>query len=82
MLNTVTPDLRPFFKRGAGASIQLYMVPGMDHCQGGVGTDTGAARTWIRAFENDIKTRAMTTTRALAKNGASRITITWHLSGR
>lgn len=23
-----------------GKSIQLYMVPGMDHCQGGVGTDT------------------------------------------
>jgi feruloyl esterase len=74
VLNTVTPDLRPFFKRGgkllmyhgwndrqvpamssvtyfesvlktagrdvAGRSIQLYMVPGMDHCQGGVGTDT------------------------------------------
>lgn len=27
--------------RGAvGKSIQLYMVPGMNHCQGGVGTDT------------------------------------------
>ena len=27
--------------RGAvGTSIQLYMVPGMNHCQGGVGTDT------------------------------------------
>ena len=72
-LNTVTPDLRPFFKRGgkllmyhgwndrqvpamssvtyfervlhavgrdaAGSSIQLYMVPGMDHCRGGAGTD-------------------------------------------
>ena len=24
----------------AGRSIQLYMVPGMNHCQGGVGTDT------------------------------------------
>ena len=23
-----------------GKSIQLYMVPGMDHCQGGAGTDT------------------------------------------
>ena len=23
-----------------GKSIQLYMVPGMNHCQGGVGTDT------------------------------------------
>jgi feruloyl esterase len=74
VLNTVTPDLRPFFARGgkllmfhgwndqqvaatssvtyftrvldavgknaAGKSIQLYMVPGMNHCQGGVGTDT------------------------------------------
>ena len=84
-LNTVTPDLRPFFKRGgkllmyhgwndrqvpamssvtlfervlqtagrgvAGRSIQLYMVPGMDHCQGGVGTDTfdkvAAMDEWI-----------------------------------
>jgi feruloyl esterase len=24
----------------AGKSIQLYMVPGMNHCQGGIGTDT------------------------------------------
>ncbi len=85
VLNTVTPDLRPFFKRGgkllmyhgwndrqvpamssvtyfervletagrsaAGRSIQLYMVPGMDHCQGGVGTDTfnkvAAMEEWV-----------------------------------
>jgi len=85
VLNTVTPDLRPFFKRGgkllmyhgwndrqvpamssvsyyervldvagrgsAGTSIQLYMVPGMDHCQGGVGTDTfnkvAAMEEWV-----------------------------------
>jgi len=85
VLNTVTPDLRPFFKRGgkllmyhgwndrqvpamssvtyfervlevagrdaAGKSIQLYMVPGMDHCQGGVGTDTfnkvAAIEEWV-----------------------------------
>jgi len=34
-----------------GKSIQLYMVPGMNHCQGGVGTDTfdkvGAIEGWI-----------------------------------
>ena len=85
VLNTVTPDLRPFFKRGgklmmyhgwndrqvpamssvtyfervlatagrdaAGKSIQLYMIPGMDHCQGGVGTDTfnkvAAIEDWV-----------------------------------
>ena len=86
VLNTVTPDLRPFFKRGGkllmyhgwndqqvpatssvtffervlsrvgpprqpDESIQLYMVPGMDHCQGGVGTDTfdkvAAMEDWI-----------------------------------
>jgi feruloyl esterase len=85
VLNTVTPDLRPFFKRGgkllmyhgwndrqvpamssvtffervlktagrsvAGQSIQLYMVPGMDHCQGGVGTDNfnkvAAMEDWV-----------------------------------
>jgi feruloyl esterase len=37
---------------GAGTSIQLYMVPGMNHCQGGPGTDTfdkvGAMEEWIR----------------------------------
>jgi feruloyl esterase len=27
-------------KGAAGKSIQLYMIPGMDHCQGGPGTDT------------------------------------------
>ena len=27
-------------KSAVGKSIQLYMVPGMTHCQGGVGTDT------------------------------------------
>ena len=27
-------------QRAVGTSIQLYMVPGMNHCQGGVGTDT------------------------------------------
>ena len=84
-LNTVTNDLRPFFKRGgkllmyhgwndrqvpamssvthfervlaatgretAGASIQLYMVPGMDHCRGGAGADTfdkvAAIEQWV-----------------------------------
>ena len=25
---------------GVGTSVQLYMVPGMDHCIGGPGTDT------------------------------------------
>ena len=27
-------------RNSAGTSIQLYMVPGMDHCQGGAGADT------------------------------------------
>jgi feruloyl esterase len=74
VLNTASPNLKPFFARGGklllyhgwndpqvpasssvgyftrvvdavgeeavGKSIQLYMVPGMNHCQGGVGTDT------------------------------------------
>jgi feruloyl esterase len=34
-----------------GKSIQLYMVPGMNHCQGGVGTDTfdkvGVIEEWM-----------------------------------
>jgi feruloyl esterase len=38
---------------GVGTSIQLYMVPGMNHCQGGPGTDTfdkmTAIEEWIRA---------------------------------
>ena len=74
VLNTPSPNLKPFFAGGGkllmyhgwndqqvpamssvsyftrvvdaagssavGKSIQLYMVPGMNHCQGGVGTDT------------------------------------------
>jgi feruloyl esterase len=36
----------------AGKSVQLYMVPGMNHCQGGPGTDTfdkmGAIEQWLR----------------------------------
>jgi feruloyl esterase len=35
-----------------GKSVQLYMVPGMNHCQGGPGTDTfdkmGAIEQWLR----------------------------------
>jgi feruloyl esterase len=35
----------------AGRSIQLYMVPGMDHCQGGTGADTfnkvAAIEEWV-----------------------------------
>jgi len=27
-------------RSAVGKSVQLYMVPGMNHCQGGVGTDT------------------------------------------
>ena len=37
---------------GVGSSVQLYMVPGMNHCQGGPGTDIfdkmGAIEEWIR----------------------------------
>jgi feruloyl esterase len=37
---------------GVGTSIQLYMVPGMNHCQGGPGTDTfdkmAAIESWIK----------------------------------
>jgi feruloyl esterase len=74
VLNTPSPNLKPFFEgggkllmyhgwndqqvpalssvnyftrvvdavgsRAVGKSIQLYMVPGMNHCQGGAGTDT------------------------------------------
>ena len=39
-------------KDAAGKSIALYLVPGMGHCQGGVGTDTfdkvAAVEEWIR----------------------------------
>src|ERR1039458_10844277 len=34
-----------------GKSIELYMVPGMNHCRGGAGTDTfdtmGAIEQWV-----------------------------------
>jgi feruloyl esterase len=37
---------------GVGTSVQLYMVPGMNHCQGGPGTDSfdkiKALEDWIR----------------------------------
>ena len=38
---------------GVGSSIQLYMVPGMNHCQGGPGTDSFDK---VRAIEDWIKT--------------------------
>jgi feruloyl esterase len=38
----------------AGNSIQLYMVPGMNHCRGGDGTDTFDATS---AIEQWMKTR-------------------------
>ena len=38
-------------EQAVGKSIQLYMVPGMTHCQGGVGTDTfdkmAAIEEWV-----------------------------------
>ncbi len=38
---------------GVGTSVQLYMVPGMNHCQGGPGTDSfdkvGALEGWIKS---------------------------------
>jgi feruloyl esterase len=38
-------------KGSAGKSIQLYLIPGMDHCQGGPGTDTfdkmAAIEEWV-----------------------------------
>jgi feruloyl esterase len=38
---------------GVGSSVQLYMVPGMNHCQGGPGTDSFDK---VRAIEDWIKT--------------------------
>jgi len=38
---------------GIGTSVQLYMVPGMNHCTGGPGTDTfdkvGAIEAWLKS---------------------------------
>jgi feruloyl esterase len=46
-----TDTLKTTGKAAAGKSIQLYMVPGMLHCQGGPGTDVfdkvGAMERWI-----------------------------------
>ena len=53
---------RPLFQRRreedsdkdvAGKSIQLYMVPGMNHCQGGPGTDTFNKMEAHRAVGDD-----------------------------
>jgi len=38
---------------GVGTSVQLYMVPGMNHCQGGPGTDSFDK---VKAIEDWIKT--------------------------
>src|SRR5262245_7413202 len=38
---------------GVGASVQLYMVPGMNHCQGGPGTDSFDK---VRAIEDWMRT--------------------------
>jgi feruloyl esterase len=52
-------------KSAAGKSIQLYMVPGMGHCQGGPGTDTfnkmAAIEEWVdtgRAPESIVAAHA------------------------
>ncbi len=53
-MNSVTyfkDVLKTAGKANAGKSIQLYMVPGMNHCQGGPGTDVfdkvAAMESWI-----------------------------------
>ena len=42
--------LKTVGKSAAGASIQLYMVPGMNHCGGGPGTDTFDKMAAIESF--------------------------------
>jgi feruloyl esterase len=43
--------VRKFGNSVVGKSVELYMVPGMNHCQGGPGTDTfdkmGAIEQWV-----------------------------------
>ena len=49
--NYFTDVLKTTGKANAGKSIQLYMVPGMNHCQGGPGTDVfdkvAAMESWV-----------------------------------
>ena len=45
----------------AGTSIQLYMVPGMNHCQGGPGTDTFDKMGAIESFVSTGKAPARIT---------------------
>jgi feruloyl esterase len=54
-LNTISYFNKVVAMQGSdviGKSLQLYMVPGMNHCQGGPGTDTfdkmGAIEQWLR----------------------------------
>jgi feruloyl esterase len=47
---------------GAGTSVQLYMVPGMNHCAGGPGTDTfdkmKAIEDWVRTGSSPSRIEA------------------------
>jgi feruloyl esterase len=50
-VNYFNDVLKTTGKANAGKSIQLYMVPGMNHCQGGPGTDVfdkvAAMESWV-----------------------------------
>ena len=50
-VNYFNDVIRTVGKDAAGKSVALYMVPGMNHCQGGPGTDTfdkmGAIEQWV-----------------------------------
>lgn len=50
-VNYFNDVLKTTGKASAGKSIQLYMVPGMNHCQGGPGTDVfdkvSAMESWV-----------------------------------
>jgi feruloyl esterase len=55
---------------GVGTSVQLYMVPGMNHCAGGPGTDTfdkvGAMESWIASGTAPARIEAVRRTNGLA----------------
>ena len=56
---------------GVGTSVQLYMVPGMNHCTGGPGTDTFDKVAAIESWIDDRHRRRRASTRHTSPTASS-----------